>query len=206
MFGMVLCCLLFLTARRYFLALNMLALASKMSRMDALEIPRKYKKTVADRWTEAVFATYPLETVGFLRTKTDPFTNPVAHMTRQAAGALYDAVIGEDVDPADTKSAVDRFVKLRAVQKFSPGQSMAVYYLMKPVLREVVLPEMLARGQLNEYLEMESRLDTLALLAFDIYMSAREVLAESRIKEIRNQHAQLRRWAQQLEQGAPEKS
>lgn len=171
--------------------------------MDALEIPRKHKKTVADRWVEAVFATYPLETTGFLRTKNDPFTNPVAHMTRQAADSLYDAMIGEEVDPADTKAAVDRFVKLRAVQKFTPGQSMAVFYLMKPILREEVMPEMLARGQISDYLEMESRLDTLALLAFDIYMSAREILADARIKEIRNQHAQLARWAQQLENGGP---
>jgi len=169
--------------------------------MDALEIPRKFKKKVADRWVEAVFATYPLETTGFLRTRNDPFTNPVAHMTRQAAGSLYDAMIGEEVDPAETKAAVDRFVKLRAVQKFSPGQSMAVFYLMKPILREEVFPEMLAQGLLSDYLEMESRLDTLVLLAFDIYMSARETLAESRIKEIRSQYAQLKRWAQQLEQG-----
>lgn len=169
--------------------------------MDKLAIPRKHKKKAADLWVEAVFATYPLETTGFLRTKNDPFTNPVAHMTRQAAGALYDAVTGEDVDPAETKAAVDRFIKLRAVQKFSPGQSMAVFYLLKPVLRETLLPDMLAAERLDEYLEMESRLDTLALLAFDIYMKARETLAEARIKEIRNQHAQLRRWAQELERG-----
>lgn len=169
--------------------------------MDALEIPRKHKKTVANRWTEAVFATYPLETVGFLRTRNDPFTNPVANMTRQAAGGLYDALIGEEVDSKEVKAAVERFVKLRAVQKFTPGQSMAVFYLLKPILREVVLPEMEEAGQLAEYLNMESRLDTLALLAFDIYMQAREILAEARIKEIKNQHAQLARWAQQLENG-----
>lgn len=172
--------------------------------MDNLDIPRKHKKKVADLWVEAVFATYPLETIGFLRTKNDPFTNPVAHMTRQAAGALYDAITGEDIDPAETKAAVDRFIKLRAVQKFSPGQSMAVFYLLKPVLRQALLPEMVAAEQLDAYLEIESRLDTLALLAFDIYMAARETLAEARIKEIRNQHAQLKRWAQKLEQGGEE--
>lgn len=169
--------------------------------MDSLEIPRKHKKVVADRWTEAVFATYPLETTGFLRTRNDPFTNPVANMTRQAAAGLYDALAGEDVDPARIKADVDRFIKLRAVQKFTPGQSMAVFYLLKPILREIVLPEMERAGQLEEYLDLESRLDTLALLAFDIYMQARETLAEARIKEIRNQHAQLSRWAQQLESG-----
>ena len=44
-------------------------------------------------------------------------------------------------------------------------------------------------------------IDSLTLLAFDMYMENREILAESRITEIRNQHAQLARWAQQLEGG-----
>lgn len=169
--------------------------------MKALDILRNYKKEAANRWTEAVFATYPLETTGFLRTKSDPFANPVAHMTRQAAAVLFDAMIGEETEPQEVKNALERFVKLRAVQKFSPGQSMAVFYVMKPILRELAMPEMLAKGQLDAWLEVESRLDTLVLLAFDIYMNARETLAESRIKEIRSRHAQLERWAQTLENG-----
>lgn len=171
--------------------------------MNVSDILRKHKKAVTTKWVESVFTTYPLETTGFLRTKTDPFTNPVAHMTREAAGALYDAISGEETDPAQVKAALDRFVKLRAVQKFAPSENMAVFYLMKPVLREEVLPEMQEKGQLQAYLEVESRLDTLALLAFDMYAQAREILAESRIKEIRNQHAQLAAWARKLE-GAPD--
>lgn len=167
--------------------------------MDALEILRDHKKEVVTKWVEAAFATYPLETTGFLRTKNDPFTNPVAHMTRQAASAIYDALAGEEVDETEVKGAIERFVKLRAVQKFSPGESMAVFYLMKPVLREIILQEMLDSGQLEEFLAVESRLDTIVLLAFEIYTKARETLAEARIKEIKTQHSQLAKWAQRLE-------
>lgn len=174
--------------------------------MSVSDILRKHRKDAASSWVEAVFATYPLETTGFLRTKKDPFTNPVAHMTREAAYVLYDALGGEEVEPADVKAALERFVKLRAVQKFPPGQSMAVFYILKDILREKILPEMLESGQLDAYMKMESRLDTLALLAFDIYMKARDTLAESRIKEIRARHAQLERWAQSLEDpDAPKK-
>ena len=59
----------------------------------------------------------------------------------------------------------------------------------------------MAQGDLAAYLETESRIDSLLLLAFDMYVENREILAESRITEIRNQHAQLARWAQQLESG-----
>lgn len=169
--------------------------------MRALKILREHKEEVVNSWVEAVFATYPLETTGFLRTRRDPFTNPVAHMTREAANVLFDAVAGEDVQAAAVRASLDRFVKLRAVQKFAPSQSLAVFYLMKPILREKVMPEMRLKGRLEDYLEAESRLDTLALLAFDIYADARETVAESRIREIKNQHAQLARWAQRLENG-----
>lgn len=169
--------------------------------MRALNILREHKEEVVNSWVEAVFATYPLETTGFLRTRRDPFTNPVAHMTREAANVLFDAVAGEDVQAAAVRASLDRFVKLRAVQKFAPSQSLAVFYLMKPILREKVMPEMRLKGRLEDYLEAESRLDTLALLAFDIYADARETVAESRIREIKNQHAQLARWAQRLENG-----
>lgn len=169
--------------------------------MDALEIFRTHKKEAVDRWVEAVFSTYPLETTGFLRTKNDPFTNPVAHMTRQAASALYDALAGEEIDQDVVRASVERFIKLRAVQKFSPGVSMAVLYLLKPILRDSLLPEMRKAGYLDEYLDAESRLDTLALLAFDIYSQARDTVAESRIREIKNQYAQLAKWAQRLEDG-----
>lgn len=174
--------------------------------MNALDIMRPHKKEVVGRWVEAVFKTYPLQSAGFLRTSADPFTNPVAHMTRQAADALFDAMIGEETEPERVKGALERFVKLRAVQKFVPSQSMAVLYLLKPIMRELVAGEMRAKGQLDAYLEAESRLDTLALMGFDIYMNARETLAESRVREIKSRHAQLERWAQKLESGVETES
>ena len=76
--------------------------------------------------------------------------------------------------------------------------------MMKPILREQVLPALLAEGLLADYLETESRVDSLTLLAFDMYMEDREILAQSRITEIRNQYAQLARWAQKLEGGSPD--
>lgn len=167
--------------------------------MDAREILRNHKKEIVEKWVDSIFSTYPLETRGFLRTKSDRFTNPVAHMTSRAANALFDAVAGEEVDPEEIKTAIDQFVRLRAVQKFSHGPNMAVLYLLKPILRECALPEIIKADELASYLDVESRLDTLVLLAFDIYMEARETLAESRIKEIRNQHAQLAKWAAKLD-------
>lgn len=156
------------------------------------------REVVLEEWINAIFSTYPLQTTGFLRTKKDPFTNPVADMTREAAGTVYEAVSGWDKKPEDVKTAIDRFVHLRAVQTFLPSQAMLVFYLLKPVLRKHVLPAVREAGCLEDYLEAESRLDTIVLMGFDTYMKARETVADNRIKEIKNQQAQLLRWAQKV--------
>ena len=89
------------------------------------------------------------------------------------------------------------------MQQFTPSQSIGVIYLLKPILRKEILPLVLKGNALKEYLETESRIDSLALLAFDMYSKDRERLADIRITEIRNQYAQLKRWAQSLNDEAP---
>ena len=167
--------------------------------MNINNVFQTHRDALLRRWTEAVFATYPFETKGFLRTKTDPFGNPVANMTREAAATLYDAVAGGDAEPETTKAALDRFVKLRAVQDFTPSQALGIIFLLKPLMRELILPTMQGQGSLAEYLEAESRLDSLCLLAFDMYVHDREIVALNRINETKNRYAQLERWAQRIE-------
>ena len=140
--------------------------------MNVQKIFREQRAAIVEGWINAVYSTYPLQTTGFLRTKNDPFTNPVGDMTKEAAGLIYDVIAGEHVTPQKIKHALDRFVRLRAVQQYTPSQGLGVFFL------------------------------SVTLLAFDLYSAARETLAETRIAEIRNQHAQLVRWAQSVD-GSP---
>lgn len=170
--------------------------------MNTLTLFREQRQAVVNAWVDAVHATYPFDTTGFLRTKDDPFCNPVGEITATMAGYLFDAVAGEHIIEDRVREALERFVRLRSVQDFSPSQGIGVFYLLKPILRRLLLPKLQAAGNIDDYLEAESRLDTLALMAFDVYISSRELLAEMRIKEIKNQHVQLVRWAQHVE-GSP---
>lgn len=164
--------------------------------MNTLAIFREHKNALVSQWIEAVFKSYPLDTTGLLRTKQDPFANPVGEITTTMAGYLYDATAGEHIIPERVSDALMRFVRLRAVQDFPPSQGLGVIYVLKQLIRETLLPLFLAGNAVKEYLEAESRLDTLALMAFDIYLNARETVCEQRIKEIRDQHAQVVRFAQ----------
>lgn len=164
--------------------------------MDTLQIFREHRKALVEQWINAVFNTYPLDTTGFLRTRQDQFCNPVGEITSTVAGHLYDAVAGEHVLADRVREALERFVRLRSVQDFPPSQGLGIIYVFKHIVREALLPVFVKEGKVAEFLEAESRLDTLALMAFDMYLASRETLAEQRIKEIRDQHAQIVRWAQ----------
>jgi hypothetical protein len=168
-----------------------------MNRNDAFaELCRTEQEQILAKWNAAVFATYPLDMTGFARTREDQFRNPGGNAIRLALEEIFTAVSGRLSSEKVLRGSLDMFVKLRAVQDFTPVQALGVVYLLKPLLRERVLPACLQNGLLDEYLEAESRLDTAALLVCDIYVTSRARIFEERIGEIKRQHAQLVRWAQ----------
>ncbi len=164
--------------------------------MDTHTLFEQKKQRITEQWIKAVFDSYPLETTGFLRTKQDKFGNPVGEMTTTVANYLYDAAVGEHILAERVASALERFVKLRSVQDFLPSQGIGVLAMFKQFFRAELLPHFVQKKQVDAYLEAESRIDTLILMALDIYVKTRETLAEQRIKEIRDQHSQVVRWAQ----------
>ena len=171
-----------------------------MNRNDAFaELSRTEQEQILDKWIVAVFATYPLDTTGFARTQEDQFRNPGGHAIRLALEEIYKAVSGQLSSERLLRGSLEMFVKLRAVQNLTPVQALGVIYLLKPLLRERILPACLQSGLLDEYLEAESRLDTAALLACDIYVASKEQVFEERIGEIKRQYVQLVRWAQKNE-------
>jgi len=168
-----------------------------MNKNDAFaELCRTEQEQILAKWNAAVFSAYPLDMTGFARTREDQFRNPGGHAIRLALEEIYTAVSGRLSSERLLRGSLEMFVKLRAVQDFTPVQALGVVYLLKPLLRERVLPACLQNGLLDEYLEAESRLDTAALLVCDIYVTSRERVFEERIGEIKRQHAQLVRWAQ----------
>ena len=136
--------------------------------MSTEDIISARRDAAIQKWTEAVFAMYPFETTGFIRTQRDQFANPVGHATRAAGEQIYDAVTGRDVDMEKVHASVAALIRIRAVQDLKPEQAVGVLYLYKSVLRELLLADMLAAGDVQGFLDMGDRLDTLCLMAFNL--------------------------------------
>ena len=94
--------------------------------MSTEDIISARRDAAIQKWTEAVFAMYPFETTGFIRTQRDLFANPVGHATRAAGEQIYDAVTGRDVDMEKVHASVAALIRIRAVQDLKPEQAVGV--------------------------------------------------------------------------------
>ncbi|WP_295638169.1 RsbRD N-terminal domain-containing protein [uncultured Mailhella sp.] len=168
--------------------------------MDIAELCSNRREALVDRWVNRFFASYPLDSKGFMRTSRDRFANPVGETTRRSASVLFDAVIGMDTEPDIVKQALHDLIWVRAVQDMPPSKAVGALYLLKEILRSEVLPECLKPENsgpeiLKAYLDVESRLDTLGLLALDMYSDARERVFRIRVEEVKRSQSQVIRLA-----------
>ena len=76
---------------------------------------------------------------------------------------------------------------MRAVQDFVPSQAVSFLFLLKKVLRDEFESEIHENGLARELLVIESRIDDLALLSFDIFMKCREKIYDLKAMELSNQ-------------------
>jgi len=149
------------------------------------------KGAIFRKWFDAVVDTYPPETARMLRKESNQFANPVGHNTRVAMDGLYDEFLkgsgAEQMNPL-----LDKIIRIRAIQDFSPSQAVAFIFLLKRTIREALQPEIDEGGlSLTDLMELELRIDDMALLAFNIYMECREKLYEVRLTEFKSQSYRL---------------
>jgi hypothetical protein len=144
----------------------------------------KNRQAILDRWVEYVISGYPEETAKFLRQQADPFANPVGAGLREGLTELVDG-FAEGIETDLLDSALDRVIRVRAVQDFSASAAVGFVFDLKWIVREV-LGEKLNR-ETDMIAELDRRIDRLGLLAFDVYTRCREQVWAIRAAEIRNQ-------------------
>lgn len=134
------------------------------------------REAIAEQWLGCVLRAYPGQAAGFMAGERDRFRNPVGHTFKQALAILLDELLlGMDADRV--RAALDSMVQIRAVQDCSPAQALEFLFQLKPILR------LQAAGPDLDLLY--SRIDEMALLAFDLYMQYRERTYAARTNEAR---------------------
>ena len=88
---------------------------------------------------------------------------------------------------------LDEIIRIRALQNFTPSQALAFIFLLKIVIREELAGEILKENLAAEILDLESRIDGLALLGFDVYTKRREKIYEIKADEAKRRVSGLMR-------------
>jgi len=161
------------------------------------------KKRLVRQWFDMLAKSYPLETVRLLKKETNQFANPVGHTFLVAIDEILDEFLGQNSAEA-MAPLLDKVLRIRAIQDFSPSSSVAFIFGLKTIAREVIEKDLAAGAVSREELSgFDRKVDALALCAFDVYMRCRENLFEIRMTEVKNRtHRLLKRAEIIAEPGA----
>ena len=145
------------------------------------------RRLIAEEWIASVLETYPEAFSRKLLLDQDPFRNPVGYALRENLSVLVDELLG-GMDQSRVGPAMDGVVRMRAVQDFTASQAVSFVFLLRDVARRHF------RDDADLLAVVERRIDELALIAFDYFMTCREKLCELRTNELkRSLYLPLRR-------------
>ena len=129
--------------------------------------------------------TYPADTSKFMIQEKDRFVNPVGYTITKEIEALYEGLL-QGIEAISLQTHLEKIIQIRSVQDFSPSQAVVIIPLLKkshPGGDETERIEI--HQMMEEWFDLESRIDQLSLVAFDIYTKYREKIYEIRINEIK---------------------
>ncbi len=154
------------------------------------------QNTLLSKWIGDFLSHHGIGAVGVSRTVNDQFLNPVGHTVKAAITIIYQATIGEDIDSDELKKSVYELVRIQAVQALSPAQALLPIVQLKTHLYTLLEKQIKSSDDFVEYKTMADRLDTILLMAFDMYAQDKEVLYKVRVQELKSAQSQILRFAQ----------
>lgn len=140
------------------------------------------KKAILQGWLRGIFDSYTPETGNFLLNQGDRFANPVGYTVSTSAGQLLDALIRGD-DPRALRGCLEKIIRIRAVQDFTPSQAVAFMIDLKTVIRGQVLGGATKYGLLDELNELEIKIDYLADTSSELYVEIKTQIRDLAVKE-----------------------
>jgi hypothetical protein len=143
------------------------------------------RSVIEKKWFELTAKSYAPDTAEFLQKQSDPFANPVGGALRSGLKVMLDHLI-HGMDRETIISHLDPAIRIRAAQNFTPSQATAFILSLKQILREILAKELRDSRIASEFVVLESKIDQLCLMAFDIYMQCREKIYEISANETKN--------------------
>lgn len=152
--------------------------------MNLKDLLSEKKSSLIKKWFKAIIENYPADASHFLLKQKDRFQNPIGYTISEGIEGLFDEIL-RDPDSEKIFPILNDIMKIKAVQDFSPSKAVSFLFLLKRVIRDEMGDE-IRKDLLTEDLAiLETQIDRLALLSFDIYMKCRERIYEIKTDEVR---------------------
>ncbi len=161
-----------LNAIRFFLMLN--------------ELLVNKKTKILDRWFDSILETYPKDSARFIKKEKDRFANPAGHAIVFGLEGIFEELLKDECSK-EIGMFLDKIIRIRSVQDYSPSQTVNFIFFLKKIIKEVLKKEIRENHLSKEIVELEARIDNLALLGFDVYMQCREQIYALRVDEVKRQ-------------------
>ncbi|MDI6743803.1 MAG: RsbRD N-terminal domain-containing protein [Thermodesulfovibrionales bacterium] len=152
------------------------------------------KASILEKWFDVIIESYPPDTSNFLKNQSNRFANPAGSAISQGIENIFDELL-RGLNQGNTLQFLDNIVRIRAVQDFTPSQALSFIFPLKRIIREELTVEIAGSQLSDEILALESKIDDLALSAFDIYMKCREKIYEIKANEVKSMTFRLLQMA-----------
>lgn len=144
----------------------------------------KKKACILEGWLNRIFATYHPDSIEFFKNKKDSFRNPVGYTISHEIEAIYDGLLAKAND--DTFSLpLENIIKIRSVQDFTSAQAVGFVFLLRQSIVQELQSQLQDYSIIPELLELNFKIDQIALLAFNIYSECREKIYQLKVNEIK---------------------
>ncbi len=151
------------------------------------------KQEIVREWIRKTMEVYPAESLTVLNRNKNQFANPLSHTISENIDLLFEELLSV-INPEKVAPILDKIIRIRAVQDMAPAKAISFIFDLKEVIGDVLKNEIEERNIFRELLTVEKRIDQMALLAFDIYVSCREKIYQIQANETQNQtHMLIRR-------------
>jgi hypothetical protein len=157
-----------------------------------VKISAERKLAIAKAWLDVTLCTYPSQSMKFMLNETDRFRNPVGQVLRDGIPVLINELLDEPGSER-ARQALEDIVRIRAVQNFSAREAVGFIFLLKRIFSQE-LPD-----DNKDRLELDRRVDEMALNAFDFYSQCRAKISDIQVSETRRRVALLQRIYSEVE-------
>ena len=154
-----------------------------MATKELKQIFTKRRKVIIGKWNSWIAESYPAETTRFLLKIKNPITNPVGSTTASEIEKLADALFEDKI--LQVKESLKTILQIRAVQNFTPSKAVGFVFQFKEILSEELKSQLKGKALQVELRNMDRLVDSVGLMAFDLYMEWREKLFTLRIGEVK---------------------